>query len=76
AELVTPSQSGYVHTASESAKMLGGNGSQSPSGETHYHFGPFYVDAASSASDMVEGFVEQVEDRMSGLHADREYAVR
>ncbi|KZK83044.1 Phage-related minor tail protein [Pseudovibrio sp. Ad13] len=76
AELVTPSQSGYVHTASESAKILGGGGSGSSSGETHYHFGPFYVDAASSASDMVEGFVEQVEDRMSGLHADREYAVR
>ncbi|SFK99122.1 phage tail tape measure protein, TP901 family, core region [Pseudovibrio ascidiaceicola] len=76
AELVTPSQSGYVHTASESAKMLGGGGSDLSSGETHYYFGPFYVDAASSASEMVEGFVEQVEDRMSGLHADREYAVR
>ncbi|QUS57765.1 hypothetical protein [Pseudovibrio brasiliensis] len=76
AELVTPSQSGYVHTASETAKMVGAESSGASSGEIYYHFGPFYVEGANNAAEMVEGFVEQVQDRMSGLHADVEYAVR
>ncbi len=76
AELVTPSQSGYVHTASETSKMMGGGSAGSASGETHYHFGPFHMEAAGSASEMFEQFVELVEDQMSGLHADLEYAVR
>ncbi|SDR00054.1 phage tail tape measure protein [Pseudovibrio sp. Tun.PSC04-5.I4] len=76
AEVVTPSQSGYVHTASDTANMAPGGGAGPAGGSQTFNFGDLHFHETSNASEMVDEFVDQVQDRMAGLHADQEYAVR
>ncbi|WP_208990818.1 phage tail tape measure protein [Pseudovibrio sp. Tun.PSC04-5.I4] len=74
-EFVTPSQSGYVHTASDTANMMAGDGAGATGGQG-VSFGDVHFHGVENASDVFDEFAELVEDRLSGLQADQEYAVR
>ncbi len=73
-ELVTPSRSGHVHTAKETAGMTG---EQSVSrGFGPIQFGDININGAGDPEAVLDRLVDGIEERLSGLFADQEYAVR
>lgn len=73
-ELISPSRNGFVHTAGETAGMLGGRAPASVS----LSFGNIVVQGGSDPQATAEAVLQMIEQRvkdaLSGIYADIEYA--
>lgn len=75
-ELVTPSRSGFVHNAGDTSKALsgGGNSGTAPINVSITQNISGADDAKSIAREAYEIFKEEVNDALSGIHADIEWS--
>lgn len=73
-ELITPSRSGWVHTAGETAGMMGSRGA----GGASISFGDIIIQAASdpeaTARQVLAVLQGQLQDALDGIHADTEWS--
>ncbi|WP_319568387.1 phage tail tape measure protein [Cohaesibacter marisflavi] len=72
AELVTPSRSGYVHTADATQKMLGGQGAapQGGFGDLNVSFGNLILPGVSNADELIDELESRIRESFAGLQAD------
>ncbi|GHA13258.1 hypothetical protein GCM10007989_04800 [Devosia pacifica] len=68
-ELVTPNRSGFVHTADQTSRMMGGLGP--------IQFGDIVINGVQNPTAIVDEVIRQLNDRVGqafdGIHADIEY---